>query len=237
MQLGADPARDAMYRRFADRISRELVSSMTGKHVVDILSRGQLPGMTVLVDGSDSASVGLSPFRFNFRLAPPPHGSSAAAAFEPRSMTLFSFVIDPVMNLEIFQSRAARKMIEKEVPSLLAKQRNYLVHEIIHMLDFLRGHAKIEEHAKRFQGAGFIKYINTPHEFNAFFQQAIESVESKLRAGGKTIGKVDFDRVMKTFKDTESGKEMLRSMNETYMRKLLSRLWQIWDHATKESNK
>lgn len=100
----------------------------------------------------------------------------------------------------------------KEIPNELPKHQKSIMHEIIHYLDDFPA------------GKG---YYNSPEEFNAYYQEAIEDVYKDLNRRRLTVKNItDFIKIMKT---KYLDKDFVQGLNSIYMRKLNKRLAELYE--------
>lgn len=89
-----------------------------------------------------------------------------------------------ILELGILNPKKDNKdMTKEEIINLLKNLKNIFIHEIIHYLDFKR-----QKNKKTFSNidSTLKDYFNSPEEYNAYFQELIDSLEDSIRNFRKT---------------------------------------------------
>lgn len=133
-----------------------------------------------------------------------------------------------------------------------------LIHEITHMIDFLRGAmpdmTKVveetpeemtdEEMDEMMEEEGYeppepkkkpLPYANSPAEFNAFFQEALHDYEKHAISHYRAYRRFDYPETFDSFlRDmrvvSESFKILERTLQEKWRHKMYARLYQFYEH-------
>jgi len=148
------------------------------------------------------------------------------------------------ITLSLAQSPSGWMYINDEVFSVL-------VHEIMHMIDFLRGampgmtktveeapegmtDEEIDEEMAK-EEKKTLPYPNDPQEFNAFFQQALHEYEKnaivRYRIHRRFHLPETFDSFLRDMRVvSDSFKILERSLQEKWRPKMYARLYQFYEH-------
>jgi hypothetical protein len=132
--------------------------------------------------------------------------------------------------------------LHQDIYQKLASNPDIVLHEITHLLDYLRGGAQTMKQAPPAMPEGELtreqheqfasEYINNPLEFNAHFQQGIFELRYAIRAlppGRKGWVKRSYPR----FEALAFELMPFRALDHTsgkWRKKLHQRLWQTWRH-------
>jgi hypothetical protein len=157
-------------------------------------------------------------------------GKMALAGFSPEQMTIFIFLFPPNVS-SLFSDRRGRRIAEANILKLSRLLKIALAHEIIHLLDYLRGNQVMTKLAMLNTGMDFKKYINTPHEYNAFFQQgaletwnALQNMNTMQRKEAMN----DFGKFAAVASTTIAFKSLILEADKKYERKTAARLYQTY---------
>jgi hypothetical protein len=125
------------------------------------------------------------------------------------------------------------------LPDFIERNREYLVHEFIHMLDGVRITA--DKPWNRAAGAEGSKYYNDPLETNAFAQQGMSKFTQKLKhihsldAAKMLMGKTPQEFWTKLSKSFEP--KFLQNLTPQNKKKLQKRSYQLWQDIHKKYEK
>jgi hypothetical protein len=241
-ELAADPERDAAFRHLAGRMADNLYGMMRE------IATQPVPMKTITDYGSFAANVsteklagsleeiGLEPFTFKMVVLPWREGARLGrlAFFSARDMTIGLHFLPDDAAKAIEAGRRGRKILQGYLAKRFAENKDSIVHEIIHMFDYVRGNPTFLKEAAyhRFSGEQQrVMYVNNPEEFNALFQQGIAAVEQRLRSL-KPADRVrvyqNFDAFMAMANSTPSIQTMREVILPEWEKKLDARLWQAW---------
>jgi hypothetical protein len=249
--LSASSVRDEQLRKAAEKAAdfvRDLVKGLSDddQTMRDIARNGTI-GRRVQMPQAITDNLGLKPFLFNIVFEREHHTRSGGksfqtvAGYDPRSKTLLLFLFPPGYQQDAYIP-SRRRSLEAHMLVLLREQRDALVHEITHMLDAQRAPSMFAKPAP--QGPApddsdaelerkFRSYVNSPHEFNAFFQQMISQASDELtnNTPAKDVRAVeaDFEDFMMLIKWTSAYRNIEPYLNTKYRRKLDNRLYQSWN--------
>jgi hypothetical protein len=238
-ELSADPARDEQYQQAALRLANQRLKAVRQASMdPSTIERAQRTGVmsfNVFVEEEEAERIDLEPFGFKVHVAKRRPGSSTAASFRPETGKLAVAVFALPANFqELSSGRGQRKLIQKHLGKKLAKD-SAAAHEFIHMFDFLRGNVQMtpgevrrslmpESMTQReHKEAEYAAYINTPHEFNAHFQQGVIETLQKLRVmnpGNRRRVFGDYAKFVEVAEKTDPIGSLRRAGSEKYQRKL-----------------
>lgn len=114
----------------------------------------------------------------------------------------------------------------------LNTSKRQIKHELIHFLDKERKALVLNKGSSELKSAK--EYYNSPSEFNAFYQEAVDEVIEVLEKRGKdksfikTLGLDTVTGFVNTVKDLYIDGEFLKYLNSKYMRKLNKRLADLY---------
>jgi hypothetical protein len=226
----AAPDRDLQLRDLASKTAREIVS-IPPRALLEPLLRSRLPRFDVHIDGTSIDIV------VQFEPVDVGHGQ---AAFIQKSKMIVLFVLPPASELRRMVTggksgnRALKRLFENDVPKVMREIASDIVHELTHALDILLRGAKIP--ATDVQSAnsgeeGLRKYVSSPAEFNAFFQQSMYELEKELRQLKKNVLRdLTLQDFMRMMGKTRTYVERAPYLDEKYRRKWLSRAYQTYVH-------
>ena len=254
--LAADPHRDAAYRLraygLAEKLRQMMLEIATEPDAMRLIAETghAVADMHIgLADREgDPTDLGL-PEDIRFTLVLRTHREPVAAfssktQFQEDERSNMAIILNflPLDARQAATSRHGRRLLQKYLAGLFQTHRDVIVHEVIHMFDYLRGNKTFEKEAaySRATGAQYrVLYFNAPEEFNALFQQAVVQIENILRRASPGAR----NRILKTFEGFSQAAEALpiliemrRSMLPWWEKKLDVRLWQTWEYF-KENRK
>lgn len=243
--LAADPDRDLTLRYLAlsivERIFLKLSEPEIAKDVVEqIGNSGFASGVISLAGEADALKkLGLPP-TLRFKLVIQPMGENAAAlAIGPDGYAFIQVFVLPSNARDL--ARRHPQEFYQQLYAVLSERPDFLLHEVIHLLDHLRSASEF-----KFMAAGprpthrlsdeervgsVTAYINNPVEFNAHFQQAIfEAVVLLERMTPPQVSRVKKDfRHFVELLDQTMAFQTLRATEGKWAKKLSQRLWQAWE--------
>lgn len=125
-----------------------------------------------------------------------------------------------------------RRMYEA-VENHFEYHRALLIHEITHVFDYYRskfllgdsGPSSVKTHAD------YLKYINTPAEYNAHFQELLSDIDFSLSRMTESASRDALNRFsdfLELAERTAVGTRFLPAVRGKYENKTLARLWQHW---------
>lgn len=146
--------------------------------------------------------------------------------------------------------RYGKELPPKKLIKLTNNQKEILIHELIHIFDYIRGGAGIEKSAssaKKLSSGDVFGYYNDPKEFNAYFQEGLSNLMSAFNAALKRpdaaeflfsmLGYTYYDFSLYLQYNPYWRKEFIENMNDVTRKKFKSRLFQLYgglvDHANK----
>ncbi len=254
-ELAADPRRDKSLRQVAEALMREIFSRLihiTGGYnmVQDIRVNGYYRTQLDFMAPEDLSDLGL-PQRFRFTVfffaENDPGREGRYAAFgtdlEGRDAVMF-WVLPPAAELFAgLQPEALWRYILRVVDA----RKGHIIHELTHMLDKLRGSEPLKKKKKEEPPETRAeaeephrRYINSPAEFNAMFQQGMYDLSEFIEHASK--GETAY--IMRSFRnfsraaDKMMGIAVMRGHIEgKYLKKLEARLWQTYEFWKKEMEK
>jgi hypothetical protein len=237
-RLSADPVRDAEYRAAAIQVAEMLRDRMlhvaTSQEMMTAIATHGSVMTRIPIEFPES--LGIRPTEFLMVLQGQKGASTEAAYFEASNM-IVGLRLLPTDAKEAARTRPGRKMLQRYLINSFSVNRDIIVHEIIHMLDYLRGNISFRTVAPAYSRASGeqyrILYINNPEEFNALFQQGVVQIIDKLSkfprsAKAKILG--NFDEFMAFANKTSTIMMMRRTILPEWERKLDVRLWQTWQY-------
>lgn len=223
----SEGANDAAYRKQAqDMLSNVQAALRTPK------------GVAAMEEHGDSLTVNLGELLGNQAL----EELDLSFVKEDPTKRTGSFKIKPIPTIELNVGADAGDL-KKQAPAILQRMRDTFVHEFVHFLDFTRMGArgpkvfgqqaaaqKGGEEAERNK-----RYVNSPMEFNAFFQQGIGNIEnylkslppeSRLKVATKIIGSTP-NEFMKRISDLPWFRDQfLKNLNDKNKTKFMKRIAQ-----------
>ena len=248
--FGADPVRDAQIRTVASRGAEKILSKiqkdLKRPAVIDEIARTGEYNFALELDEKDFKSLGLpTPAWISIMLAGEDHYSlrgekDVQAAWDPRLHSIALFTLPPKPHLYV-QVRRGRREIHKVFSKYSRSLKQSLLHEVVHYIDYLRGNdtmaSLVEKQAilneKLSKEEAYIAYINTPHEFNAFFQQGLAEtwhllITQKRHDRARTMA--SFDKFLALALRTPAFTELSKSLDKRFAKKMLSRLAQTFTY-------
>lgn len=231
----ADPQRDRQYRQQAQQAYQNLIEAMKRPATF------YWPGQGFAVSGSYLGDYADLVVFFSDE-------GGARGTFAPlkKPHRVFRYAI--VLN--VIPDEWALKDEAEQVEMLphLYFEREF-IHEFIHYLDRKRRQSPISERGKQRRQQqdlstpeGLQQYLSNPEEFNAWFQQQAHQIEKELRSFGPKARDLlqkfwlrDFhtfrDRALKAMEDDGW---VVQRLDARYRRKLLKRLYGLWQQLAEE---
>ena len=238
MTLAADPVRDAEYRSAALQVAEILRDRMMNialsQNAMDSIANHGM--VTSRISIGFPEKLGIPPTEFLMNLQGASSRDRSTAYFDARNM-IVGLRLLPTDAQEAAKTRSGRRILQKFLISTFNKDRDIIVHEIIHMLDYLRGNITLSTTEARYARVPKeqfrVLYVNSPEEFNALFQQGIVQITDLLNRFPKSSQRnilSSFDKFMEFTKKTSTLVAMRRALLPKFERKLDVRLWQTWNY-------
>jgi len=238
MTLAADPVRDAEYRSAALQVAEILRDRMMNialsQNAMDSIANHGMVTSRISIGFPEKLGIPSTEFLMNLQGASSRDRSTAY--FDARNM-IVGLRLLPTDAQEAAKTRSGRRILQKFLISTFNKDRDIIVHEIIHMLDYLRGNITLSTTEARYARVPKeqfrVLYVNSPEEFNALFQQGIVQITDLLNRFPKSSQRnilSSFDKFMEFTKKTSTLVAMRRALLPKFERKLDVRLWQTWNY-------
>jgi len=238
MTLAADPVRDAEYRSAALQVAEILRDRMMNialsQNAMDSIANHGMVTSRISIGFPEKLGIPSTEFLMNLQGASSRDRSTAY--FDARNM-IVGLRLLPTDAQEAAKTRSGRRILQKFLISTFNKDRDIIVHEIIHMLDYLRGNITLSTTEARYARVPKeqfrVLYVNSPEEFNALFQQGIVQITDLLNRFPKSSQRnilSSFDKFMEFTKKTSTLVAMRRALLPKFERKLDVRLWHTWNY-------
>jgi hypothetical protein len=231
--FGADPVRDAEFRAAALQLAAEIRDTIFGiANSKEAMKTIAMNGRTMKRFEINLERLGVRRTEFILLLEKPGYTGSEAAYFSAVNMVI-SLKLLPTNAEEVASSRQGRKILQKYLIDRFHRDRDIIVHEIIHMIDYLRGNPlflKEQRYMKAPAEQRQVLYINNPLEFNALFQQAVVQIQDAIAKGNSRKILSSFDNFMAVANKVSTIKQMRASILPEWERRLDVRLWQTWQN-------
>jgi len=239
----ADPQRDRAFRQEAAEAYKKLESFITNpRRTWDDIFTASYHEFVIRMGKVDPRYEGL---RLGFERKEP--GKSAGFYSPSQNAIVLRVITQDWLDKYVLDGRSRTFKYDY---LLKLSWRSYFIHEFIHYLDSQRRKGPYKKKDKKEQGVEktleeYTEYFSSPEEFNAWYQQKMESSEKFLR----TMHGVNADTVWDDyFKDWPTFKEYLEDMEfleaptpwptklltQTYQRKLDKRLYQFYSELKQE---
>lgn len=165
----------------------------------------------------------------------------------PTPPTLALFILPPVdyprlvaavlnpRNPRHREAQRALGVIQQGMDAWFARHTSAVVHELIHLFDFIRAEVGQLQPQKRRTRE---EYVSNPWEYNAHFQHMIVELGQELQRAPGWVQRVafeSFEAFVEFAAKTRAGAGFLPHLDMKYRKKALSRLWQTWDHMREQS--
>lgn len=260
MRFGATAERDASFLAIADRLATLMIDEIIKQ--VSKRSTIKEPGAiwSIAVTGSsrieiqvpsDLIAIGL-PKKISLVLNPVTSRHAPARDQFRGSYNTFGIGLnvlpedyaqrEGVLRLKLkggvtkgyFVDESEQDRLVEYLRQVLPSWRSTLVHELIHMLDSLRT-KKSRDWFHPPQPEDWDAYVNSPHEFNAFFHQIVSETNRLLsKVSEESIRKAtnSFSLFLEYVVVTDAF-QVVPTMSEKNQKKIVTRLWQLWDRWRK----
>lgn len=233
--LSASPDRDARLRKAAEMIAgyvRSLIPEMVrDAGAVRALIQNARTSVLLPLPDSIAETAEIEPFVFTlmFYVA---KDRTVAYYVPERDILAVGLLPQDVSAAMFLPSR--RRSVERYMLDMLQKQQGVVVHEATHMLDTHRapGLQRRPRSMKEELNISFSKYVNSPHEFNAFFQEMVSETQATLNhATEQELREIlsSFDTFLEVVEETPAYLNIREHLNKKYRRRLHTRLWQAWN--------
>jgi hypothetical protein len=257
--LGADPVHDQVLRDAGEAVASIVIELVDDQEAMPSLMRhiatGELAVTTIKLNTKNLQRPGLAlPDNIQFDLVFLPQLDESLASFgvapvgQPplervRASEAFMFLNVLPPGASALATAMPRQLFGSIVQSLRSRP-DIILHEATHMLDHFRGKEFFVNLAPPWIGETpgsdeyVRKYINNPVEFNAHFQEGIFSLRETLKDYSTPI---EVRTALANFKNFQEAAMRSRGLNVLlhatrgkWRRKLMSRLYQTWQHWREE---